>query len=282
MPRIGGVWQTVRMLSVVATPLGNLQDLSPRAAEVLRDAAIVFAEDTRVTETLLRHVGSRARCVSLHEHNEDERTQAVIDALAAGTAVALVSDAGTPLVSDPGARVVAAVAKAGYAVTSVPGPSAVVTALAASGFLAVPFAFFGFVERKGQAQTAQLSAMRQFLGTLVVFETKERIHDTLGLLCETLGDGTEAVIGRELTKLHETYYRGTLAELAAAIAGKELKGEMTIVIAPRAAADRGLEAVDAVVAELRADTTRPLPVRVKELVLRCGIPRKDAYRLLQG
>ncbi|MCC6808092.1 MAG: 16S rRNA (cytidine(1402)-2'-O)-methyltransferase [Deltaproteobacteria bacterium] len=267
-------------LIVVATPLGNLGDLSPRASEALQTAHVVFAEDTRVTETLLRHVGSHARCVSLHAHNERDRTQAVLDALAAGERAALVSDAGTPLVSDPGAHVVAAAASAGYAVTSVPGPSAVVTALAASGFLAVPFAFFGFVERKGEAQTRQLAAMRQFSGTIVVFETKERIHDTLGLLAEMLGEGTPALIGRELTKLHETYYRGTLAELAAELADTTLKGEMTLVVAPRAAAHQGLEDRDAVVRELQADASRPLPVRVKELVLRTGMTRKDAYRAL--
>ncbi len=270
------------VLAVVATPLGNLGDLSPRAAEVLRTAKVVFAEDTRVTETLLRHVGSSARCVSLHAHNEKERVHVVLDALAANEAAVLVSDAGTPIVSDPGALVVAEVAKAGYTVTSVPGPSAVVTALAASGFMGVPFAFFGFVERKGEALTKQLAAIRQFTGTVVVFETKERVHDTLATLAETLGEDTEVVLGRELTKLHETYYRGSLAALSKQLDGVTLKGEMTLVIAPREAKNVGLEAVDAVVQELRADTTRPLPIRVKELVLRCGLPRKEAYRLLQG
>jgi 16S rRNA (cytidine1402-2'-O)-methyltransferase len=242
----------------------------------------VFAEDTRVTQTLLAHVGSQARCVSLHAHNERDRIAQVLSVLERGERAAIVSDAGTPLVSDPGADAVHAAAAAGHAVTSIPGPSAVVTALAASGFLAVPFAFFGFVERKGEPQKAQLAAIRHFAGTVVLFETKERIHATLDLLAETLGEQTECVIGRELTKLHETYYRGSIGALQKTLAGAQLKGEMTIVIAPRAAVHQGFEDADAVVRELQADTTRPLPVRVRELVLRCGLPRKDAYRRLQG
>jgi 16S rRNA (cytidine1402-2'-O)-methyltransferase len=271
----------MNVLTVLATPLGNLSDLSARAVETLARADVVFAEDTRVTQTLLQHVGSKARCVSLHAHNEAERSAVVAEALASGQRCVLVSDAGTPAISDPGARAVAAVVEAGFSVTSIPGPSAVTTALAASGFPAVPFAFFGFLERERQPRMAQLAALRGFIGTAVLFETKERIADTLAELRALLGEETRAVLGRELTKMHETYYRGTLAELHALCSAQPMKGEMTLVIAPRAAAHSGLESVEQVVAELKDDSTRPLAAKAKELALRCGIGRKEAYDLLQ-
>jgi len=270
------------VLLVVATPLGNLRDMSPRAQEALEKAEIVFAEDTRVTQTLLAHTGARARCVSLHAHNEAERAQTLVAALDAGERCVLVSDAGTPAISDPGARAVAAVVAAGHEVISIPGPSAVTTALAAAGFFAVPFAFFGFLERERAPRMVQLSALRQFNGTAVLFESKERIHATLDELKELLGSETGAVLGRELTKMHETYYRGTLGSLASSLAGQALKGEMTLVIAPRAAASSGLEEVASVVAELKADKLRPMATHAKELALRCGIGRKEAYDFLKA
>lgn len=268
------------MLQIVATPLGHLGDLSPRAASALRDADQVFAEDTRVTQTLLEVTGSRARCTSLHAHNEVARADAVVAALAAGQRCVLVSDAGTPLISDPGAPVVARVVAAGFEVTSVPGPSAVVTALAASGFVCVPFAFFGFLERKGLERTRQIAAIRAFGGTSVIFESKERILATLADLAEQLGDDTPAVLGRELTKQHETYYRGTLGSLGLSLKDATLRGEMTLVVGPRPQVEASNEPLDEVVAELRADATRPITVRAKELVLRCGVTRKQAYDLL--
>jgi len=264
-------------LFVVATPLGNLSDLSTRAKEVLTQADVVFAEDTRVTRGLMQAIGASVPLVSAHEHNEQYRIEQLLNELRAGKKVALVSDAGTPIVSDPGMGLVAAAAAAGFEVVSIPGPSAVVTALAASGFPGVPFAFFGFLPRSGTDRTAKLADLRQFNGTIVLFESKERITDTLGDLAEVLGDDTPAVLGRELTKIHETYYRGSLRELSTRV--DALKGEMTLVIGPRAAKDAGFEVVENVVAELLADP-RPMNVRVKELVLRCGVPRKDAYRML--
>jgi len=269
-------------LQVVATPIGNLQDLSPRAAETLRLAHIVFAEDTRVTRTLLTFVGSHARLESLHEHNERGAAERVIAALQAGERVALVSDAGTPLVSDPGAGAVAAVAAAGFRVEPIPGPSAVVTALSASGFVSVPFAFFGFMGRESAERTAQLASMRAFGGALVFFETKHRVAETLALCAERLGAERQAMAARELSKQFETLYRGTLGELAALFAREEVKGELTLVVSPAAAAEAAVEDADAVTAEL-AEDGRPLTARVKELMLRTGLGRKEAYaRLSRG
>ena len=269
-------------LQVVATPIGNLQDLSPRGAEALRLAAIVFAEDTRVARTLLAHVGSHARLESLHEHNERGAAVRLIAALAAGERVALVSDAGTPLVSDPGAGAVAAVAQAGYRVEPIPGPSAVVTALSASGFVSVPFAFFGFIARESAERTAQLASMRAFSGALVFFETKHRLAESLAFCAERLGRDRQALAARELTKQFETLYRGTLGELAELFAREEVKGELTLVVAPAAADEAALEDADTVTAELAQDG-RPLTARVKELMLRTGLGRKEAYaRLSRG
>lgn len=268
-------------LLVVATPIGNLQDLSPRGAAALVEASIVFAEDTRVARTLLGHVGSHARLESLHAHNERGAAERLLAALQAGERVALVSDAGTPLVSDPGADAVAAVAAAGFVVEPIPGPSAVVTALCASGFVSVPFAFFGFIARESADRTAQLASMRAFGGALVFFETKHRLAETLALCAERLGRDRQAMAARELTKQFETLYRGSLSELADRFAQEDVKGELTIVVAPAPVAQAALEDADAVTAELAADG-RPLTARVKELMLRTGLGRKDAYARLSA
>ena len=266
-------------LRVVATPIGNLQDLSPRAAEALREASIVFAEDTRVTRMLLAHVGSHARLESLHAHNERGAAERLLAALTEGAQVALVSDAGTPLVSDPGADAVAAVAAAGFVVEPIPGPSAVVTALSASGFVSVPFAFFGFIAREAAERTAQLASMRGFAGALVFFETKHRVAETLALCAERLGRDRQALAARELTKQFETLYRGTLGELAQRFAQEEVKGELTLVVAPAANAEAALEDAEHDTAELARDG-RPLTARVIEQMLRTGLGRKEAYARL--
>jgi 16S rRNA (cytidine1402-2'-O)-methyltransferase len=234
----------VGTLSVVATPIGNLEDVTLRALRRLREADLVLAEDTRRTRTLLERHGIRARPRSLHAHNEAARIREVLDALAAGARVALVSDAGTPLVSDPGERLVAAVLAAGFAVEPVPGPSAVLAALVASGLPAAPFAFLGFLPRRKSERAARLAEWRERPETLVLFESPRRAAATLAELADALGGDRPACLARELTKLHEEVRRGPLAELAREIRG-ELRGEVTIVVGGAARTARAARAADA-------------------------------------
>ena len=218
-------------LVVVGTPIGNLEDLSPRAAACLRDADIVACEDTRRTATLLRHAGADTRMLAVHQHNEAARAADLVARMRAGGTVALVSDAGMPLVSDPGARVVRAAIDAGLPVTVVPGASAVTAALAASGLAGeAGFAFLGFVPRKGAERRA---AMRR-IGTLdvpaVCFESPQRLPALLAELAAAW-PAREVAVCRELTKVHEEVVRGTAAELAARFTTPP-KGEISVVIGP--------------------------------------------------
>ena len=224
-------------LYLVATPIGNLEDVTLRAIRVLREAAVVYAEDTRRTRRLLDRHSIEARPRSLHAHNEVARSDEVLAALAAGDDVALVSDAGTPLVSDPGERLVARAAEAGHRVSPVPGASAVTAALVASGLPATPFTFMGFLPRKAGERGALLASLAERPETLVFFESPKRLHETLAEL-ETLFGERAACVARELSKVHEEVVRGTLAELTARFEA-EPKGEITIVVAgaPEEAAD---------------------------------------------
>lgn len=269
-------------LLVVATPLGNLSDLSARAVESLQQASIVFAEDTRVSRPLLERVQSKAKLVALHEHNEARASEQLCAALEQHAVVALVSDAGTPLVSDPGSRAVEAVLQAGHQVVPIPGPSAVTTALCAAGFASVPFAFFGFIERPGKARQQQLKRMAQFPGVLVCFETKHRVSASLSDLCLHLGPERRIAIFRELTKVHEQHYRGTLAAMADLFANLDVKGELTLVVeAPSEDPNTSVEDAEAVGDEL-ANDDRPLSALAKELAERTGMKRQQAYQLLQA
>lgn len=213
-------------LYVVATPIGNLEDLSPRAVRVLREVALVAAEDTRRTRKALDRVGARTRLVSYHRHNARKRTPALLDALREGD-VALVTDAGAPGVSDPGAELAAAAAQAGFAVVSVPGPSAVTAALAVSGFPADAFHFLGFLPRAPKARRAALVKASAFAAPLVLFEAPHRLAASLADIAASLGD-RRIVVCRELTKAHEEVFRGTVGEAIAHFDAP--RGEFTIVV----------------------------------------------------
>lgn len=214
---------------VVGTPIGNLDDLSPRAAAHLRDADLVACEDTRRTATLLRHAGARTRMLAVHQHNEAARAAELVDRMRAGGTVALVSDAGMPLVSDPGARVVRAAIDAGLPVTVVPGASAVTTALAASGLAGdAGFAFLGFVPRKGAERRAAMERIGALDVPAVCFESPQRLPALLAELAAAW-PGRPVAVCRELTKLHEEVVRGTAAELAARFDAPP-KGEIAVVI----------------------------------------------------
>lgn len=236
-------------LRVVATPIGHLADLSPRAREALATADVIAAEDTRHTGSLLRHLGLDRPLVSLHEHNESARIPGLVERLRAGGTVALVSDAGTPLLSDPGAGLVGAAIAAGIRVTPVPGASALLAALCVAGLPADRFSFEGFLPARPAARRAQLEALAADPRTLVFYEAPHRIIETLGDAAAAFGGERPAAIARELTKVHETIYRGNLASLVAmaATAPHLARGEIVLLVggyrAPEGGAGLEVEAL---------------------------------------
>ncbi|HSF18677.1 MAG TPA: 16S rRNA (cytidine(1402)-2'-O)-methyltransferase [Vicinamibacteria bacterium] len=217
------------ILFVVSTPIGNLGDVSERALEVLRSVAVVACEDTRVTGKLLQRFGVATRVTSYHEHNEARRAAQLVERLRSGDDVALVSDAGTPLVSDPGYRLVRSARENGVPIRAVPGPSAAIAALAISGLPPTPFTFLGFIPPRGQARGRAIDSLRNVAHTIVLFEAPSRIGRLLSELATVLGD-RQAVLLRELTKLHEEHWWGSLGELALKAKRQSLKGELTLVV----------------------------------------------------
>ena len=269
-------------LYVVATPLGNLGDLTPRAAELLRSVPVVAAEDTRRTRGLLTHLGASPRLLSFHGHSGRGRLETLLEILADGRDVALVSDAGTPVVSDPGADLVSAVRAAGHAVVPIPGVSAVATALSVCGFPGDRYLFLGFVPRKGAERQRLLARAASEEWAVVFFEAPTRLEALLADLAVLCGPAREAAVARELTKMHEEIRRGTLEELRTHYAASEVRGEITVVLAgtgsPEAPPDRTAEAAE-VAAELLASghTRRDA---VEHLISRLGLGRNDAYRMV--
>ncbi|MGP8034542.1 MAG: 16S rRNA (cytidine(1402)-2'-O)-methyltransferase [Steroidobacteraceae bacterium] len=219
-------------LLVVATPIGNLGDLSPRARQTLAAVAVIAAEDTRHTRTLLKAAGVATPLVSLHAHNESQRVPELLARLGQGEDIALVSDAGTPLLSDPGFELVTRASQAGVAVHTVPGPSAITAALAVAGLPTQRFCFEGFLPARPGERRAALARLAHETRTLVFFEAPHRIQAMLADLAEEFGAGRQAVVARELTKAHETLYRGTLGELSARARAEEnfARGELTLVV----------------------------------------------------
>ena len=219
-------------LFIVATPIGNLGDLTPRALEVLRSAAAICAEDTRRSGQLLAHFGISTPLVALHEHNEDALAQRVVDRLLAGESLALVSDAGTPLVSDPGFRLVRAARAAGVRVSPLPGACAAIAALSVAGLPSDRFAFEGFLPAKASARRERLQRLAGEARTLVFYESSHRIVESLADMRAAFGDDRPAVLARELTKLFETVLDGTLADLQARVDADEnqRKGEFVVMV----------------------------------------------------
>lgn len=269
-------------LDVIATPIGNIGDLSPRARESLAAADLVLAEDTRRTATLLAACGISRPLLSLHEHNEAERADALLERLRRGEVFALVSDAGTPLLSDPGFVLVRAVAAAGLEVRSIAGPSAITAALAVAGLPTDRFVFEGFLPARELERQTALARLAQEPRTLVLFEAPHRIAATLADLALAFGAERNAALARELTKVHESIYRDTLAGLAqrAAQDADMARGEITLVIAGCAAASGGDAALLA----------RALPLLLKSLpparaaaigAQLSGVPRPLAYEQAQ-
>ena len=263
-------------LYVVATPIGNLEDLTRRAGRVLGEVALIAAEDTRQTRKLLSHLSLSTRTVSYNEHNARQRTPALLDALREGD-VALVTDAGAPGVSDPGAWLVTEAARAGFAVVSVPGPSAVTAALAVSGLPADAFHFLGFLPRTAKARRSALAEASSLQATLVLFEAPHRLRAALADIVETLGDRHISVC-REMTKVHEEVFRGTIREAIAYFEAP--RGEFTLVIegagGPPPAAPVPAERIAEAMSAARASglSRRDAAVRVSSEL---GVPRRAAY-----
>ena len=269
-------------LYVVATPLGNLADLSTRATEVLRSVPVVAAEDTRRTRGLLTHLGAAPQLLSYHAHSDQGRLDTLLEILAGGRDVALVSDAGTPVVSDPGTDLVAAARTAGITIVPIPGPSAVATALSAAGLKGDRFLFLGFIPRKGGERTRLLARAAAEEWSVVFFEAPPRLVDLLTDLAHAAVGSRRALVARELTKLHEELRLGTLEELAGYYSEHPPRGELTIVLegtgAPEEPPDRTAEAVELAHRLLGEGMTRREVVR--QICEALGLPRNDAYRLV--
>jgi 16S rRNA (cytidine1402-2'-O)-methyltransferase len=218
-------------LYLVATPIGNLSDITLRALSVLARANVIYCEDTRHSRTLVSHYGIDTRLKPYHDHNADEQRAHVLADLDAGRAVALISDAGTPLISDPGYKLVRDATAGGHAVVSIPGASATLTALAAAGLPTDAFFFAGFLPPRSGARQSRIGQLASVPGTLIVFEAPTRVAETLKDLHAVLGD-RPAAVARELTKLHEEFQRGPLSDLASKFSGVEARGEIVVIVAP--------------------------------------------------
>jgi len=263
-------------LYVVSTPIGNLRDITIRALETMAAADVVLCEDTRTSARLLDHYGIKTARKPLHEHNERQRLEAVLADLSRGGRVALISDAGTPLLSDPGFPLVRAARAAGIPVYGVPGASALLSALAVAGLPTDRFTFIGFLPPKAGARANALAPLAGRTETLVFYESPRRLADTLAALAEGFGGEREAAVALELTKRFERVFRGPLAALSPQFAAEETKGEAVILVAgaPESAAPAAADWQAALAAAMEV---QPLRAAVDEVAERFGLKRKDVY-----
>nr|WP_043365034.1 16S rRNA (cytidine(1402)-2'-O)-methyltransferase [Belnapia sp. F-4-1] len=269
-------------LTLVATPIGNLGDLSPRALATLRGADAVLCEDTRVTGAMLARHGVSVTLLPLHEHNEDDQTPRVLERLRAGERIALVSDAGTPLVSDPGYRLVRAAIAAGLKVGAVPGPNAAVMALTLSGLPPHPFLFHGFLPSKSGPRAAEIARLRAaeragLSASIVFYEAPHRLAETLAALAEGLGGERPAAVAREMTKRFEEVRRGSLAALAGHYAAEAARGEIAVVIGPAPEEATGEAELDRALRDAQA-AGMSLRDAAAAVAAATGLPRKQVYR----
>jgi len=271
-------------LYLVATPIGNLADITHRAIDVLKTVSVIACEDTRHTRKLLQHYGLETKTVSYHEHNEQERARQLIELLREGKDVAVVSDAGTPSISDPGYRLVRAAIENEVRVVPVPGPSALISALIAAGLPTDEFFFGGFLPPRSNARRTRLTELRAVPGTLIFYEAPHRLAETLKDALETLGE-REAVVARELTKLHEEIRRGRLSELAQHYSNEDPRGEIVLLI------DRTVletttdhtdsQSISSLVDQLERDGLDHRAA-LKKAARELGLSRAEAYRRLQA
>jgi 16S rRNA (cytidine1402-2'-O)-methyltransferase len=262
-------------LYVVATPIGNLRDITIRALETLAAASVILCEDTRMSARLLDHYGIKGRRIALHEHNERAKADDIVRRIAAGDAIALISDAGTPLLSDPGFPLIRAMAEANQPVYPIPGASALLSALVVAGLPTDAFAFHGFLPPKAGARANALRALSDSRETLVFYESPRRLYDTLAAMAEIWGE-RQATVALELTKRFERVHRGTLPALAAEFAGAETKGEAAIVVAG-AAEPAAPDAADWQAELLAAMADQPLRAAVDMVTEKFRLKRKEVY-----
>jgi 16S rRNA (cytidine1402-2'-O)-methyltransferase len=265
-------------LFVVSTPIGNMGDFSFRGVEVLSTASLVLAEDTRHARKLLNRYRISVEVAAYHEHNEARSTPAIVGRLLHGDTVALISDAGTPLLSDPGGRLVRAAADAGVPVNAVPGPSALLAALVVSGVDTGRFTFFGFLPRKGGERARALEWIAQCEHTVVIYEAAARLAETLGNLVDVCGAARLCAVSRELTKRFEQTHRGTLGDCVAYYTANPARGEVVVTVAGASAAEKPVEDWGALAASLAQSglTTKDV---VSVMVKQYGAPRNLAYKL---
>jgi 16S rRNA (cytidine1402-2'-O)-methyltransferase len=269
-------------LYLVATPIGNLADITHRALQILKDVDLIACEDTRHTHKLLQHYGITTKTVSYHEHNEQQRTPQLVDQLKQGSDIAVVSDAGTPSISDPGYRLVRAAIENGVAVVPVPGPSALISALIAAGLPTDEFFFAGFLPSRTNARRTRLSELRTVPGTLIFYEAPHRLATTLKDAYEILGE-RDAVVARELTKLHEEIKRGRLSELASYFEdGDKARGEIVLLIDRNVIADTTVKTETSIAALVDRLEQEGMDHRaaLKKAARELGLSRAEAYRKL--
>lgn len=266
------------VLYIVSTPIGNLEDITLRALRILKEVHLIAAEDTRHTRTLLDRYGIARPVTSYHEHNEKTKAHALVERLKRGESIALVSDAGTPVLSDPGYRLVREAIKAEIPVVPLPGPSAMTALLSVSGLATDRFVFEGFLPARRGERRERLGALREERRTMVFYEAPHRLKESLGDLLEILGD-REAVMGREITKIHEEFLRGRLSEMRARVESKEPRGEVTLAVG--GSEGEAAPAQELITAEI--EQLRKKGLRVKEIAELLGEkfsrPKREIYRL---
>ena len=264
-------------LYIVPTPIGNLEDMTLRALRVLKEVELIAAEDTRHTQHLLAHFGIHTALTSYHEHNERDKARTLVARLKSGASIALVSDAGTPAISDPGYRLVIDAIRAGIQVIPLPGASALTTALSASGLPTDRFFFAGFLPAKTQERKAKLQGLRSESATLVFYEAPHRLKESLADVLQVFGE-REIAIARELTKVHEEFLRGKLSEIIGLLGGHEIKGEIVIVIQGAAGEAQVSDAeLQAMIRQLMADGMGMKEI-AELLGKRYGLPKKEVYK----
>jgi 16S rRNA (cytidine1402-2'-O)-methyltransferase len=266
-------------LYIVATPIGNLEDITLRALRILREeVALIACEDTRQTQKLLKHFEIRKPLVSYHEHNEAARAAELIERLGKGDSIALVSDAGTPLVSDPGYRLVSAAAERGFRTVPIPGPSAALAALSGSGLASNEFRFVGFVSQKAAGRRRDLTVLADERATIILYESSHRILETLSDIAEIFGK-RPIVVARELTKLHEEFLRGTAGEIHPQLAQRgSIKGEFTILIGKSETPNIDVDPL-AEIERLQSEEHLDRMAAIKAVAKALDLPKRELYRL---
>ena len=265
-------------LYIVPTPIGNLEDITFRAVRVLKEVDLIAAEDTRHTQVLLNHYDIRTSVTSYHEHNERGKARELVEQLRQGRSIALLSDAGTPMISDPGYRLVVEAIRAGVQVIPLPGPSAVTAALSAAGLPTDRFGFEGFLPAKKSERRSALEALKKDTKTLVFYEAPHRLKETLADMAEIFGD-REVAIGREISKVHEEFLRGALREILATVEQQTVRGEITLVV--QGATSGAPVSEEGVISEIRQLAENGMRIKeISELVgAHHGISKREVYRL---